>query len=833
MSTFNGVVEEFPYIQIDYFRKSDDRRAPLACFLTHVHTDHLQGLESFRSPFIYCSPVTREILLGMEKQPARVNYERSTLEFRQRTYRHLSSLLRPIPLNTPTVIEPKPGHHIRVTLIDANHCPGSVMFLIEGDGKTILYTGDIRAEKWWVDSLVRNPILIPFTMGGERLDKVYLDTTYVRSVGRPLDNFPSKAEAIADLLDIVSRYPSDTVFHFEAWTFGYEEAWLALATSLDTNVHTSLYLMGLFQCLTNSRLHEGAAHAGYRLGNEIHPGCMSLSREGCRIHLCEPPCEFATGPEVISIRPVLKRLNNDLCASIPDVGAGGGAGDVHLHREIQFSNETEAHNFVEACLGRITDQVVTDDIKDKMRERLLADVEVDGGKITLNKFGVMLWGTDMERDLAEVADSLVEQVYLCEVNQVKDDMAIHPSSGVPKRSVIHFPYARHSSYSELCDFLSVFRVQAIHACVIDKSDSWSSHELVQKFFGFVLDWDFRTQLSMTERREQVKTQQDAWVARMFAEEEDSSPHGILVPEVPQRYVDYVSTSSDEDMEPEFGLEESEPYESDSQEELSDFDGEETIGPHEGTIIEIRDEDRLRDVLPREVTGELGRTHFSVQLFDIILDPDDVMALDSEPEDDTFGFNGAGFGYDGAGSGYGNAEFGLDGACSPRRSKHRESNTQEEEEDGAEEKEGEKKDGKGNEQEEGPDDDEDEDEDADDEEDDEDLTDDACAIPLWALGLNSARAMGLMRTSLARRESVPDSVILSLAVPGTTGLTEERLQTLNRVRSLEMTVSERRRARVAAWVADCAALQEEEAALRLTLGPEHQDGSEAEEEEKCE
>jgi Cft2 family RNA processing exonuclease len=49
-------------------------------------------------------------------------------------------------LNTPTEIELTPIKKILVTLFDANHCPGSVMFLVEGDGKTILYTGDIRGQ---------------------------------------------------------------------------------------------------------------------------------------------------------------------------------------------------------------------------------------------------------------------------------------------------------------------------------------------------------------------------------------------------------------------------------------------------------------------------------------------------------------------------------------------------------------------------------------------------------------------------------------------------------------------------------------------------------------
>lgn len=51
-------MEEFPDIRVDYFRqvrsKPGQKAVPpaLACFLSHVHTDHTEGLEapSFRAP---------------------------------------------------------------------------------------------------------------------------------------------------------------------------------------------------------------------------------------------------------------------------------------------------------------------------------------------------------------------------------------------------------------------------------------------------------------------------------------------------------------------------------------------------------------------------------------------------------------------------------------------------------------------------------------------------------------------------------------------------------------------------------------------------------------
>lgn len=91
------------------------------------------------------------------------------------------------------------------------------------------------AETWWIDGLVRHPVLISYSFGEKRLDRVYLDTTFAdqRETHR---RFPSKADGLKELLFKVARYPNDTVFHFHAWTFGYEDVWIALSSALKSQV---------------------------------------------------------------------------------------------------------------------------------------------------------------------------------------------------------------------------------------------------------------------------------------------------------------------------------------------------------------------------------------------------------------------------------------------------------------------------------------------------------------------------------------------------------------------------------------------------------------------
>ncbi|XP_044715099.1 beta-lactamase superfamily domain-containing protein [Hirsutella rhossiliensis] len=373
MSTFDGIVAEFPDIRIDFFRKHADASPPLACFLSHVHSDHLAGLESLRSPFVYCSAATREMLLRLERYPCRINYAKGVLEARQQTYKHLGRVLKPLPLETPTTIELRPGYRIQVTLFDANHCPGAVMFLIEGHGKSVLYTGDVRSEPWFVDCLARNPILIEYTCGLKTLDKLYLDTSFTADVP-----FQTKSEGIAELLRTVSRYPRDTVFHFQAWTYGYEDVWIALSKALQSAVHVDDYKFHLY---------------GHMCGNMPHPGCLT-SDTTVRLHSCEKGnmCAVASAPGVVTIQPIIARLANG--QQLAEAGVGGGGEDLEREAELTclFDDDAAAlADLISACNS------MTDAERDGIMEAI-RDASARGRELPLNLAASIL-GQGLSADL--------------------------------------------------------------------------------------------------------------------------------------------------------------------------------------------------------------------------------------------------------------------------------------------------------------------------------------------------------------------------------------------------------------------------------------------------
>uniref|UniRef100_A0A8B9QX10 Protein artemis n=1 Tax=Anas platyrhynchos TaxID=8839 RepID=A0A8B9QX10_ANAPL len=168
MSRFGGRLREYPALSIDRFDR-DNLRAR-AYFLSHCHKDHMKGLrasalkrrlEGSLKVKLYCSPVTKELLLTNWK------------------YKFWENHIVALEVETPTqisLVDETSGEKedIEVTLLPAGHCPGSVMFLFQGENGTVLYTGDFRLAK---GEAARMELLHSGTRVKD-IQSVYLDTTF-------------------------------------------------------------------------------------------------------------------------------------------------------------------------------------------------------------------------------------------------------------------------------------------------------------------------------------------------------------------------------------------------------------------------------------------------------------------------------------------------------------------------------------------------------------------------------------------------------------------------------------------------------------------------------
>ncbi|EAW23310.1 putative DNA repair protein [Aspergillus fischeri NRRL 181] len=406
-----------------------------------------------------------------------MNFSKGILESRRLHYKHLTKLLRPIPLDTPTEIELTPLLSIRVTLLDANHCAGAVMFLIEGDGKAVLYTGDIRAERWWVDSLVRHPVLIPYTLGSKKLDRIYLDTTFAR-INHVCRSFPSKAEGLRELLQKVEAYPKETVFYFRAWTFGYEDVWIALSALLNTKVHVDRYQIGLYRSLiSNSRraISEAPALCGFELGNRFVPGCLTED-ESSRVHSCEPGvhCSAVRSKRTVYIMPIVGRMEDG--TRVPEIGAGGGGGDLYQIHELELPDQSSLEQLESLCLEQIGDT----ETLSQTRKVLTEAFKSKNKALSLDSYGM--------KDVSDIP--LQELVHILgrgrsDKEMWSDDVkvsALRDTSGNRLPKTIYFPYSRHSSYEELCELVSAFKPRDVYPCTVDALE-WDEDVSMRSLFG--------------------------------------------------------------------------------------------------------------------------------------------------------------------------------------------------------------------------------------------------------------------------------------------------------------------------------------------------------------
>jgi DNA cross-link repair 1A protein len=149
---------------------------------------------------------------------------------------------------------------VDVFLVDAFHCPGSVMFIFriknaDGSCRHILHTGDFRGSRQLNGDPIWKELQIP------RFDAVYLDTTYCD----PQYSFPSQSEAISNCCNHITRLikndqraftPIRRLFLVGSYLIGKEKVALAVAKMLDTKILCTARKRTVFKCLQWPELSE-------------------------------------------------------------------------------------------------------------------------------------------------------------------------------------------------------------------------------------------------------------------------------------------------------------------------------------------------------------------------------------------------------------------------------------------------------------------------------------------------------------------------------------------------------------------------------------------------
>jgi len=190
--------------------------------LSHYHSDHYMGLSKKWSSPIVSSSITKRLATKFSRA------------------------------NPDLFLTCDPGESILVagvelTAVDANHCPGSIMFIIKlTSGTTILHTGDFRAcpemesyPEFW----------------SHRVDTVYLDTTYCR----PEYDFPSQGEVIDRTVELVQEFLAErpnTAVCVGAYMIGKERIFKALARDLGCRVWCEKGRLKTWECLQDSEILE-------------------------------------------------------------------------------------------------------------------------------------------------------------------------------------------------------------------------------------------------------------------------------------------------------------------------------------------------------------------------------------------------------------------------------------------------------------------------------------------------------------------------------------------------------------------------------------------------
>lgn len=262
--------------------------------------------------------------------------------------------------------------------------------------------------------------------------------------------------------------------------------------------------MGLYKSLARgSKFGFGILEApflcGYTLGNSNMPGCLS-HEENAKIHSCEPgmQCSKITKGRSIYITPVVTRAGDG--SEVPEVGAGGGKGDLYQNHELELTDEHTLQQLTTLC----SEQIKNTDVRDAVLKGLAEAYNSKSKSLSLNEYGVREYDEiSIKRLIGLLGHGMPKE------DEYRDTTLTHslPHHGEenPERSkrsgavvskypsdILYtdnntkgkqtFPYSRHSSYAELCTLVGAFKPKDIYPCTVD-TERWSEKVSMRSLFG--------------------------------------------------------------------------------------------------------------------------------------------------------------------------------------------------------------------------------------------------------------------------------------------------------------------------------------------------------------
>ncbi|CAJ0949168.1 unnamed protein product, partial [Mesorhabditis belari] len=184
-------------------------------FLTHGHSDHYGSLSYTWKRQIYCSEKTAELLPYLTSRKNRTGTLGAGIS---------KQLLHSIPLGIAQDLG-----NFTITLLDANHCPGSAMLYFKGNDEIfaqgpILFTGDFRADRTLFERFDSDPNYQELTQ--VELGHVFIDDTYLWD---ETSSFPPRDELFPRIYETIRWIPRNYRILFPLHKLGKENALIKIA----------------------------------------------------------------------------------------------------------------------------------------------------------------------------------------------------------------------------------------------------------------------------------------------------------------------------------------------------------------------------------------------------------------------------------------------------------------------------------------------------------------------------------------------------------------------------------------------------------------------------